>query len=210
MLYNLELRKTAVFTKTSRIVGWIDENLSRTMDKGFFFNGANVGEPGYLHFYGEQTDKDGKIIGGDIEVHEFFNRFDDQVKQKKKRIFSSYTIPVKEILFLFDLKPMVSSPNVPEKRRAEQRSQVKDVMVRVIDYGITIKGKTYLHSAAYDKRILWAESKDKNWFILQFPEFPSLESKELNKIIGITKIADDNNYHLDHILFQKNKVSVAF
>lgn len=209
-MYSLELRKTVVFTKTSRIIGWIDENLSRTTEKGFFFNGTNVGQSGYVHFYGEHKNKEGKIIGSDIEVYEFYNKFEKNVKKTEKRLFSSYTIPINEIIFLYDLKPMDPTNNSPEKRRTELRSNVKDVMVRIIDFGVMIKGKTYLHLAAYDSRILWVESKDKNWFILQFPEFPTQDARNLNKKLGITKIADENNYHLDHILFQKNKVSVSF
>ncbi|MBN1149782.1 hypothetical protein JXA84_01015 [candidate division WOR-3 bacterium] len=196
------LRKTLVMTKTSKIVGWIDENFVRSIDKGFMFNGSNVGYKDYLNFYGSPN-------GGDVEVVEIVVEGENKWEKPVKRIFSSYQIPASSILFLFDLKPMMPTGNKPEKRLVEERSQLASVMVRLDDFGVTIKGKTYLHKRAYDQRIIKIEAKDNKWFILQFPEFPDGYSNKFNKTLGLTKIAEAEGYHLDHILFNMSNVIVS-
>lgn len=191
-----------VLTKTSKITGWIDENLVRSIDKGFFFNGVNVGHKDFLNFYGSPH-------GGDVEVSELVVEGENKWDNPPLRVYSSYQIPAGDIIFLFDLKPMMPTGNKPEKRIVEERALLATVMVRLIDFGVTVKGKTYLHKSTYEQRIIRVEAKDNKWFILQFPEFPEGYSNRFNKTLGLTKIAEAEGYHLDHILFNMNKVSIS-
>ncbi|MBN2363387.1 hypothetical protein JXL83_04570 [candidate division WOR-3 bacterium] len=196
------MRKTLVMTKTSKIVGWIDENFVRSIDKGFLLNGSNVGRKDFLNFYGSPH-------GGDVEVSELVVEGESRWDNPPLRVYTSYQIPAADIIFLFDLKPMIPTGNKPEKRIVEERAHLATVMVRINDFGVTVKGKTYLHKTAYDQRIIRIEAKDNKWFILQFPEFPEGYSNRFNKTIGLTKIAESEGYHLDHMLFNMNNVAVS-
>lgn len=196
------LSKCVVYTKNNCSIGWVDDNLIRSIDKGFFFNGVNVGAKGHLSFYGYPN-------GEDVIIWEFFLEGESKIPNPVKRVHSSYEIPANDIIFIYDLKPMMPSKNVPEKRQVEQRSILADVLVYFIDFGATVKGKTYLHKSAYDEKIIWIESKYDDWFILQHPEFPDGYSRKFNEMYNLTKIANDYGFELDHIMIRKDKVCLA-
>ncbi|MGC9366519.1 MAG: hypothetical protein ACP5FK_05695 [bacterium] len=196
------LMKCCIFTKTSRIIGWVDSNLVRSVESGFFFNNVNIGLKGYLNFYGPPN-------GEEIKMTEFVSQGNSIFSKPVERVYSSYVISASQILFLFDLKPMTPSDNKPEKRQVEQRAVLAPVMVRFIDHGVAIKGKTYLHKAAYDERIIKLISKDKHWFVLQYPEFLPGYSDMFDQYWGCSKIAQDHGYKLDHLLVRIENVGIS-
>jgi len=86
---------------------------------------------------------------------------------------------------------------------------LENVFVKIPDYGIIIKGLTYLSRGALDNGIIRPSLRDSEWFLLQRPEFVGETGQSFDNIVELSAIGQKLGFEIDHLLIRIDKVSLG-
>jgi len=197
------LKRYVVFTKSSRIVGIGEEKLLLGITTGCTVDNARVGLPDYLSFYG-------KPYGDVVAVRDFVRSGSQGFRVIADNLFMSYILPKDEIIFIHDLAPMhLSTQMTPEKNQIERNFALENVFVKINEFGITIKGQTYLNKQSLDSGIIRPSLRDGEWFLLQHPEFIDDAGRQFDDVVELSAIGEKMGFVIDHLLISVSKVSLG-
>lgn len=85
---------------------------------------------------------------------------------------------------------------------------LENVFVKINEYGITIKGQTYLNKQSLDSEIIRPSLRDGEWFLLQHPEFIDDAGRQFDDVVELSAIGEKMGFVIDHLLIRVKSASV--
>ncbi|MBN1969176.1 MAG: hypothetical protein JXR48_17070 [Candidatus Delongbacteria bacterium] len=197
------VKKYTIYTKSSKVIGSGDSSITSSFKNGTYIDNVSYGDSGYFCFVG-------KPHGSDVFLFDFYINGQYQFRAPKRSVLKHYQIPVDEIICAYDFQPMRPTINSFEKKQTEKQFELKEVLIRFLDFGAVIKGKTYLHKLSLANGIIKIYQREPGWFILQNPEsYDMLIADDFYFFEDLMSLERLSGNKVDHILINMKKISVG-
>jgi hypothetical protein len=197
----MKLKKIALFTVNSKVIGSVESNITTSITTGTNINGIIYGEKGMLNMIGEPH-------GSKVYLFDFNESGTLEFKNPKRYQLNNFQIHYSDILCIHDFIPLKESSESFEKKQTEKQYELSEIVVRFNDNGEMIKGSTYIGKSANENGIIKIFQRNPGWFILQKPKRVGNISKYWF-FDDIKSLKNLSNLDVDTLIINLNRVSIS-